>query len=94
MSQICQGDPPVMLGMPGKAFLVASLCTGCVLNLPQGRVLPRPGQVIQGVPFDLDELSVIFADLCVRHAALCPAPGKGCAWAARGSACPMKRASC
>ena len=85
------GEAPVVLLPPpdgAGARLEVALAdlssTGCALHLPQGQVQPRPGQVIEGVQFDLDELTVIFADIRVQHATRSPAPARtvrvGCTW--------------
>ena len=76
--------PPQGAGSRLEVALADLSSTGCALRLAQGQALPRPGQVIERVQFDLDELTVIFADIRVEHATRCPAPSHavrvGCTW--------------
>jgi hypothetical protein len=54
-------------GSDGGLRLANVSLQGCALRLPPGHPSPRPGQLLRQVEVELDEETILYADLVVQH---------------------------
>lgn len=79
------GDLPALTAVAGAGLRLANVSLqGCALRLPVGHRAPKPGQLLRQVEVELDEETLLYADLVVQHVTpdFCE-PGAqlvGCLW--------------